>query len=110
MQRRQYTRIKFKEELGLLLDNKEYKIITLDISAGGMKFITNENINIDGKYQITIPLSEEQSISCFFSPIRIEKNENNGYTVSGRFEYKVAKDRMTLIQYCSKRSIEIQNK
>ena len=37
-------------------------------------------------------------------------NENGGYTLSGRFEYHDSKDRMTLIQYCAKRSIEIRNK
>lgn len=110
LQRRQYTRIKFVEELNLLCDNASYKITTLDISAGGMKIKTNENINIEGLYKITLPLSEKQSIECMFTPIRIEKNENGGYTISGRFEYHDNKDKMTLIQYCTKRSIEIQNK
>lgn len=111
LQRRQYTRIKFVYELDLKADNGDaHKITTLDISAGGMKFRTNENINIEGKYSIILPLSEEQSVECLFSPIRIEKNENGGYTLSGRFEYHDSKDRMTLIQYCAKRSIEIRNK
>ena len=110
LQRRQYTRIKFVEELNLLCYSASYKITTLDISAGGMKIKTNENINIEGLYKITLPLSEKQSIECMFSPIRIEKNENGGYTISGRFEYHDNKDKMTLIQYCTKRSIEIQNK
>ena len=86
------------------------KITTLDISAGGMKLKTGENINIEKDYKITLPLSEEQNIECVFSPIRIEKNNEGGYTVSGRFEYNSSRDRMTLIQYCAKRSIEIKNK
>ena len=96
--------------LDLNADGMSHKITTLDISAGGMKCRTNENINIEGKYSIILPLSEEQSVECFFLPIRIEKNENGGYTISGRFEYNDSKDRMTLIQYCAKRSIEIRNK
>lgn len=110
LQRRQYTRIKFVHELDLSADNIAHKITTLDISAGGMKIKTNENINIEGNYKIILPLSEEQSVECVFSPIRIEKNENGGYTISGRFEYHNNKDKMTLTQYCTKRSIEIQNK
>ncbi len=110
LQRRQYTRIKYVHELDLKGDNVSHKITTLDISAGGMKFRTNENVNIEGKYSIVLPLSEEQSVECFFSPIRIEKNENGGYTLSGRFDYRDGKDRMTLIQYCAKRNIEIRNK
>ena len=110
LQRRQYTRIKYVYDLDLAFDGGINKITTLDISAGGMKFRTNENINIEKEYSIVLPLSEEQSVACRFSPIRIEKRENGGYTVSGRFEYNSSKDKMTLTQFCTKRSIEIQNK
>ena len=84
LQRRQYTRIKFVYELDLHCGEETKQITTLDISAGGMKFKTNDNINIEAEYSVTLPLSEKQSIECKFSPIRIEKNENGGYTISGR--------------------------
>lgn len=109
LQRRQYTRIKYILDLDLFEGDRALKITTLDISAGGMKFKTNENINIESKYQITLPLSEEQNISCTFSPIRIEKN-TEGYTISGKFEFNSNHDKMTIIQYCAKRDIEIKNK
>ena len=110
LQRRQYTRIKFVNDLDLTFDGGANKITTLDISAGGMKFKTSENINIEGNYSITLPLSEKQSIACSFSPIRIEKAENGEYIVSGRSGYDNNKDKMVLTQYCAKRSIEIRNK
>ena len=110
LQRRQYTRIKYIHDLDLLFEGGAHKIMTLDISAGGMKFKTSANVNIEGKYTITLPLSEKQSVECSFSPIRIEKSEDGGYILSGRFEYKNNKDKMTLTQYCTKRSIEIRNK
>ena len=110
LQRRQYTRIKFMYDLDLRCADEIKKITTLDISAGGMKFRTNDNINIEAEYTIALPLSEEQTIECKFSPIRIEKNENGGYTVSGRFDFHNSIDKMTLIQFCTKRSIEIKNK
>ncbi len=110
LQRRQYTRIKYVYDLELAFDEGVHQITTLDISAGGMKFRTNENINIEKEYSIVLPLSEEQSVQCRFYPIRIEKRENGGYTVSGKFEYNSGKDKMTLTQFCTKRSIEIQNK
>lgn len=110
LQRRQYRRIKYVYDLDLLCNDKILKIKTLDISAGGMKLRTDENINIENVYKIILPLSEEQNVECSFSPIRIEKNENGGYTVSGRFEFKDGKDKMTLTQFCAKRSIEIRNK
>lgn len=110
LQRRQYTRIKFVYDLDLANENVSHKITTLDISAGGMKFKTAENINIEGDYKITLPLSSEQNIECIFSPIRIEKNNDGTYTLSGRFNYHNSKDKMTMTQYCAKRSIEIRNK
>ena len=110
LQRRQYTRIKYMHDLEMKYENGSHKVTTLDISAGGMKFKTNENFNIEFEYRITLPLSEIQSVECIFSPIRIEKNNDGGYTLSGRFNYLSNKDKMTLIQYCAKRSIEISNK
>ena len=50
------------------------------------------------------------SVTCTYLPIRIEKGEDGAYTHSGRFLFNENKDRMTLIQYCTKRSIEINNK
>lgn len=110
LQRRQYTRIKYIMDLDLITNDIVHKITTLDISAGGMKFNTNENVNIEKEYRITLPLSEEQSVECKFLPIRIEKRNEGGYTISGRYEYNSSKDKMTLTQYCAKRSIEIKNK
>lgn len=110
LQRRQYTRIKYIHDLDLRNGDEVKKITTLDVSAGGMKFKTKDNINIEGKYTITLPLSEEQDVECAFSPIRIEKNNEGGYTISGQFEYNSSHDKMTLTQYCAKRSIEIKNK
>lgn len=110
LQRRQYTRIKFVHDLDLKFDGGAHKITTLDISAGGMKFKTAENVNIESEYTITLPLSEKQAVECIFTPIRIEKNENGGYTLSGRFEYQNNTDKMILTQFCTKRSIEIRNK
>lgn len=110
LQRRQYTRIKFIHELDLSYEDGVHKITTLDISAGGMKFKTNANVDIEKKYTVRLPLSEIQTVECHFSPIRIEKAENGGYILSGRFEFNSGKDKMILTQYCTKRSIEIRNK
>lgn len=109
LQRRQYTRVKYVYELDLTGENT-HKITTLDISAGGMKFKTSENINIEGNYKLTLPLSENINVSCNYSPIRIEKGNDGTYTHSGRFFYDDNRNKMELIQYCTKRSIEIKNK
>lgn len=110
LQRRRFTRIKFVHDLTVSKDGRDYSITTLDISAGGMKFKTAENIDIADKYDIVLPLTETMSISCHYCPIRIERADDGYYYHSGRFEFNENHDRMTLIQYCTKRSIEISNK
>lgn len=110
LQRRQYTRVKYVHDLELSAGDDKFPVTTLDISAGGMKFKTKSNVNIEGEYSITLPLSEAQSVTCKYSPIRIEKGANGEYTHSGRFLFNENRDKMTLIQYCTKRSIEIKNK
>jgi hypothetical protein len=110
LQRRQYTRIKYMNELELLLDGNSYKISTLDISAGGMKLRTDASLNIEGSFDVALPLSDTLILECKFQPIRIEKRNEGGYTVSGQFVYKSSHDKMILTQYCAKRSVEIKNK
>lgn len=110
LQRRQYTRVKYINELLLSFDGSVYKISTLDISAGGMKFSTGDNLNIEGSYDVLLPLSENVELACKFQPIRIEKRSEGGYTVSGQFVYNSNHDKMILTQYCAKRSVEIKNK
>lgn len=112
LQRRRFTRIKYMHDLKLVCDGNSYDISTLDISAGGMKFVTQCKLDIEGEYNITLPLSDEMSVDCIFCPIRIEKNMNGetGYTVSGEFKFTDNKIKLTIIQYCSKRSLEISNK
>lgn len=110
LQRRKYTRIKFMFDLKMTDGDKVHNISTLDISAGGMKFKTSENVDIEGRYKITLPLSEQLSVTCTYLPIRIERGDDGIYTHSGRFEFAENRDKMTLIQYCTKRSIEINNK
>ncbi len=110
LQRRQYTRIKFMHDLEMNFAGKAYKIQTLDISAGGMKIHTNEKIDIEGNYEIAVPVSETQSVNCTFQPIRIEKSNDCGYTISGQFAYKSGYDKMIITQFCAKRNVEIKNK
>ncbi len=112
LQRRRFTRIKYMHDLKLVCNGNSYDISTLDISAGGMKFITHCKLDIENEYSITLPLSDEICVECIFSPIRIEKNMNgeSGYTVSGEFKFTDNKIKLTIIQYCSKRSLEISNK
>ena len=110
LQRRKFTRIKFLEDLELVFGDTVHKIRTLDLSAGGMKVQSAENIDIEKEYKVTIKLSDEQEVKCKYQLIRVEKGENGLYTISGRFTNQSNIDKMTLIQFCMKKDMENMNK
>lgn len=110
LQRRKFTRIKFMEDLVLSCDNITHNVRTLDLSAGGMKITTSDNIDIEKEYNVTINLSNEQEISCRYQLIRIEKGDNGKYIISGRFTHLNNIDKMTLVQFCMKKDMETINK
>lgn len=110
LQRRKFTRIKFMEELELVYDDTSHKVRTLDLSAGGMKVQTTENVDIEKEYRVSIRLSNEQEIKCKYQLIRVEKNDNGFYIISGRFTQLSNIDKMTLIQFCMKKDMENINK
>lgn len=107
LQRRKFTRIPFLQDTKLYkINDKSYDIQTIDLSAGGLKFKSNEHISIDTEYNVDIKLSEEQVITCKIQLIRIEKQDDGTYILSGRFLILNNIDKMTLIQYCMKKNIE----
>ena len=110
LQRRKFTRIKFLENLELIYGDNVHKIRTLDLSAGGMKIQSADNINMEYEYKVTIKLSNEQLVNCKYQLIRIEKGDNGLYTISGRFTNLSNIDKMTLIQFCMKKDMENLNK
>ena len=110
LQRRKYTRIKFIEDIELVFDKQVYKARTLDLSAGGMKIQTTENIDIEKEYKVTIKLSNEQEVNCKYQLIRVERGDTGLYTISGRFTQLSNIDKMVLVQYCMQKEMENQNK
>lgn len=110
LQRRQFTRIRFIQELDFCLEGNSYKIRASDLSAGGMKITSKVALDIDSEYDVCVTLLSDQDIKCKFQPIRIEKNDEGFYTLSGRFNNLSNIDRMTLIQFCMKKNIENVNK
>ena len=110
LQRRKFTRIKFIEDMTLTNGDIVHNIRTLDLSAGGMKVRTTENIDIEKDYNVSIKLSEEQVINCKYQLIRVEKGDGGLYTISGRFTSLSNIDKMTLVQFCMKKDMENLNK
>ena len=110
LQRRKFTRIKFIEDIELVYENAVHKARTLDLSAGGMKIQTEENIDIEKEYSVKIKLNNEQEVSCKYQLIRVERGENGLYTISGRFTQLSNIDKMTFVQFCMQKNMENQNK
>lgn len=110
LQRRKFTRIKYIEDLELTYKDKVHKVRTLDLSAGGMKLTTQDNIDIEKDYNVTIKLSDEQEIKCKYQLIRVEKGDSGIYTISGRFTSLSNIDKMTLVQFCMKKDMEKDTK
>ena len=110
LQRRKFTRIRFIEDMVLTCGEITHKIRSLDLSAGGMKIQSSDNIDIEKTYDILIKLSTEQEIKCKYQLIRIERGDNGLYTISGRFTGLSNVDKMTLVQFCMKKEMENLNK
>lgn len=110
LQRRKFTRITFLSDIELTNAGVSHKARTLDISAGGMKLSTKENINIENEYDVTLKLESELVVKCKYKLIRVEKNDAGIYTISGRFTNLSNVDKMTLVQFCMKKNMENINK
>lgn len=110
LQRRTFTRIKFKQEIVLASDSKNYKAASLDLSAGGMKLKVSEPVGINDEFNINVKLLENSFVKCKYQPTKIEKDAENSYTVSGRFKNLSNTDKMKLTQFCIRKNIENINR
>lgn len=109
LQRRAFTRIKFSQDVECKLGDKSYKITSLDLSAGGMKLKAEEALDIDAEYNLSIKLLGENHVKCQYELIKMEKNRNGFYTLSGRFKNLTNTDKMGIIQFCMRKNIENVN-
>ena len=62
LQRRQFTRVKFMIDTTMRYKGLVYQITTLDLSAGGLKFMTDSSVDLDKEYVVDIVLNEEQNV------------------------------------------------
>lgn len=110
LQRRKFTRINFISDIELTHENTVHHAQTLDLSAGGMKLKTKENINIEHAYKVCVKLNNEIEVNCKYQLIRVEKNNDGEYIISGQFTNLSNVDKMTLVHFCMKKSMETANK
>ena len=110
IQRREYSRVELNQGSVIFKDKADNFVINVcDISAGGIKLITKEPLEIDKHYEILISLSNNMKIECALAPIRISE-EDGKFVTSGKFVDLDNADRIVLVQYAFKVKIEEQNK
>ncbi len=108
LQRREYSRVQIGKEVKLTCDNKSYNAHVIDLSAGGLKLITNEQLELLKDYNLVIEIENKQ-IKCKFEPIRIE-TEGNRFISSGKFKDLDNYDRIAMVQFCFMKQIESSTK
>ena len=108
LQRREYSRIHMDKEIVLTKEGSNIDAKIVDISAGGLKVTTNEQLELMAQYSLSLNIDNEIT-NCTFEPIRIEANANN-FVSSGRFNDITSHDRIALVQYCFRKQIENSNK
>lgn len=110
LQRRAFTRVNFSQCLDLKSGTENYKATSVNLSTGGIKLQASDSLNIDDEYDINLTLIDNNCIECKFQPIKIEKSESGTYTISGRFKNLANADKMKIIQFCMRKSIEKANR
>lgn len=114
IQRREYSRVGLNQGSVVFKDMTPDLVLTIDdISAGGIKFISKQPLELDKYYDIEIKLSNNMKIQCALSPIRIAKTQykdNEAYIISGKFVDLENADRIVLVQYAFKIKMEEQNR
>ena len=114
IQRREYSRVGLNQGSVVFKDFAPNFIKHVeDISAGGIKLISTNALELDKHYDIEINLSNNMKIECALQPIRIKEIEYEGqkcYLISGKFVNLENMDRIVLVQYAFKIKMEEQNK
>lgn len=110
IQRREYTRIEISKKILIKSENKNIRAEITDISAGGMRLLTDSEMALKKDYNVKIKLEENLEISAFFQPVRIKNGNDKMNIVSGKFSLITNVNRVALAQFCLRKQTEAQNK
>lgn len=119
LQRREFTRVELEKDFRLSDGQNDYVCSLVDISAGGMRFLTDAPLTTVRDYVIEFSLENNIPIQCFFKPIRVDelqvkatktKKQSPQSIVSGRFIALKNIDKIAIVQFCFKKQMEFTNK
>jgi c-di-GMP-binding flagellar brake protein YcgR len=108
LQRREYSRVSLNKTITLKTDDRVINAQVIDISAGGLKIATKEQLELLKEYMISIEI-ENKILETTFEPIRTEALPI-GFISSGRYKNISNYDRIALVQYCFRKQIENSSK
>lgn len=111
IQRREYARVEIHKNILIPYNGKNIRAEILDISAGGMRLLSETEMQNNFDYDVSINIENNVNFSCKFLPIRIVFDEKmKKYSISGKFQLLKNIDKVALIQFCMKKQSELQNK
>ncbi len=108
LQRREYSRVAWNKIIKLKDGNNTTDANVIDISAGGMKVLTSQQLELLKEYNVSIEI-ENKNIETTFEPIRIECS-SSGFISSVKYKNISNLDRIALVQYCFRKQIENSSK
>lgn len=103
LQRREYSRIKPDKNI-LIDDNGDIiRARIINISAGGMKILTNKKIDIGHEVNVNFSLNKNTAVNCTFMPLAqsADENDETGFIISGKFTDMKPSDTIILCRYCA---------
>lgn len=115
IQRREYTRININIPVNLkkpAAANESINTSTEDLSGGGMKVMSESSFDIDTLLEAKLSINTKKNIKTLIKILRVDTCEQNlkKYHLSGKFKEISNADRITIIQLCFKRQLELKCK
>jgi len=109
------TQLLYKEITSDKYRNAEKGAVALDISGGGMRFVTTEKLEANSYVLVKIQLSNDKIDQIFFLVTEIVDsiptvNDPSKYQNRGKFRFKEMKDRETIVRYVFEEERRIRNK
>ena len=90
--------------------SEKTEVKTCDISAGGIRFISDKNLVIGKNYDLLMSLEDSKEIACKVQPMRSYQTKGiEGFIVCARFEEIKSADKVAIIQYSFRKMMELEN-
>lgn len=110
-QKRKVFRVKTNKHIQIEYNGKTCQACTMDISAGGFKFVTSENLELEGIYRTTFVINpNEKSTTLEFQVKKTEYIPNDEqYMVSAEFINLDELSTKKLVKFCFNSQISMLN-